>query len=100
MQPNIITQEMFLEAVANIQKKKKDLNGLEKLKFEKIKEGLSAQVLYIGPYTEETETIDSLHKYIKENNLQLNGNHHEIYLNDPRKTTSEKLKTIIRQPVK
>ncbi|HPC77589.1 MAG TPA: GyrI-like domain-containing protein, partial [bacterium] len=45
-------------------------------------------------------TIEKLHNFIKENGYELRGKHHEIYLSDPRRSAPEKLKTVIRQPVK
>ena len=80
--------------------KKKNLFALPKLRYEILFEGLSAQIMHIGPYSVEKPTIEKLHNYIKENHYTFNGKHHEIYLGDPRKTAPEKLKTIIRQPIK
>jgi len=97
MQPSFITQKMFQKAVDEV-KTKKDLPGLAKIKFETLEEGLSAQILYIGSYSEEKTTIEKLHAFIKEQGGSLHMKHHEIYLSDPRKTAPEKLKTIIRQP--
>lgn len=69
-------------------------------RFEKYNEGLSAQIMHIGPYTEELPTIKKLHEFVDKEGYELSGYHHEVYLGDPRKTAPEKLKTIIRQPVK
>jgi hypothetical protein len=55
--------------------------------------------MHIGPYSAETPTIEKLHKFVKESGHNLRGKHHEIYLSDPRKTTPERIKTIIRQPI-
>ncbi|MEI8167568.1 MAG: GyrI-like domain-containing protein [Chloroflexales bacterium] len=62
-------------------------------------EGLSAQVLHLGPYAAEAPTIDALHAFIAAQGYVRAGKHHEIYLNDPRKTAPEKLQTVIRQPI-
>jgi hypothetical protein len=59
---------------------------------------MAAQILYIGPFADEGPTIAKLHALIGERGYTLHGKHHEIYLNDPRKTAPAKLKTIIRQP--
>jgi len=99
MQPEFITQEMITEAIDQVQKKK-GLPQLDQLKFEPIDEGLSVQVLHIGPFKDEGPTVERLHEYMKENDYNFNGHHHEIYLSDFRRTAPEKLKTIIRQPVK
>ena len=62
-------------------------------------EGLSAQILHIGPYSEETPTINKLHQWVEEQGYRLRDKHHEIYMSDPRRTAPERLKTIIRHPV-
>ncbi len=56
--------------------------------------------MYFGPYADEGPTIARLHEFIEENGGELTGKHHEIYLSDPRRTAPEKLKTVIRQPMK
>ena len=70
------------------------------MRFERFEEGLSAQVMHIGPYSEERPTIEKLHAFIAEQGYEPSGKHHEIYLGDPRRAAPEKLKTIIRQPVR
>ena len=72
----------------------------DSLRFERFFEGLSVQLLHVGPYTAEAETIARIHReFIPEHGLKERGFHHEIYLSDSRKTPAEKLKTILRQPV-
>ena len=63
------------------------------------REGISAQVLHIGPYSDETPTINTLHQWVEDNGYRLRGYHHEIYLSDPRRSKPENLKTIIRHPL-
>ena len=99
MQPSFITQKIYQKAVDEV-KAKKNLPGLEKIKLETLEEGLSAQILYIGAYSEEKPTIEKIHQFIKDQGGSLTHKHHEIYLSDPRKTAPEKLKTVIRQPFK
>lgn len=99
MQPEFVTKEMFDKTSEEL-KKKKNPDGLDKARLEEYSEGLSVQVMHIGPYSEEGPTIENLHNFAKENGYQLRGKHHEIYLGDPRRTAPEKLKTVIRQPVK
>lgn len=71
------------------------------LRLDTFHEGPSAQILHIGPYADEGPTIAKIHdEFLPENGLAENGEHHEIYLSDPRKTAPEKLKTVLRQPVK
>lgn len=80
--------------------KKKDLKYVNETMFEKITEGKCIQVLHIGPYSNESESLSKIRKLMEEKNLVENGPHHEIYLSDPRRTPEKKLKTILRQPVK
>ncbi|WP_344432240.1 GyrI-like domain-containing protein, partial [Amycolatopsis minnesotensis] len=67
----------------------------------RLHEGTCAQVLHIGSYDDETPLLATLHdEYVPANTLALAGMHHEIYLGDPRRSAPEKLKTVLRQPVK
>ena len=99
VQPGIVGKGDFDEALAEV-KSKKDPPALPLLRFEKFNEGPCVQVLHLGTYAAEKPNIELLHGYMKEHNLHFNGKHHEIYLNDPRRTAPERLKTIIRQPVR
>jgi hypothetical protein len=99
MQPPHITAEMFGDALAQLNKKKTS-TALAKLRLENFHEGQSVQVIHIGPYSAEPATIDRMKAFMQEHNLTRNGKHHEIYLGDPRKSAPEKLKTVLRQPVK
>ena len=98
MQPEVVTKELFKEAVKEVRKKKNPV-ALTNIRFESFSEGKAAQILYIGPFFEEGPTIERIHTFIAENGYVLSGKHHEIYLSDMRKTAPEKLKTIIRQPM-
>lgn len=98
MQPKFVTQKIFSKCFEDV-RKKKNLQSLSKIRFEKYGEGLSAQIMYVGPYSDEGPTIMKVHDFIKEKGYELKGKHHEIYLGDPRRTKPEKLKTIIRQPI-
>jgi hypothetical protein len=80
--------------------RKKDLPALPKLRFTPFHEGLSMQIMYFGAYADEGPTIARMHALIAEKGYVPNGKHHEIYLGDPRRTAPEKLKTVIRQPVR
>ncbi|MEI7810891.1 MAG: GyrI-like domain-containing protein [Ignavibacteria bacterium] len=77
---------------------KKQIEAIKEVRFENYHEGRCAQIMHIGPYSDETPTILKLHNFIKENGHSLRGFHHEIYLSDPRKADPAKMKTIIRQP--
>ncbi len=101
MQPELITEKLVGDASDQVEKKKNP-PALAKIRFEKFHEGLSAQIMHIGPYSAEEPTITRLHKFIAEQAYKFEGTvqkHHEIYLSDPRRAAPEKMKTIIRQPV-
>jgi len=96
--PELLTPAQALEAIRATTTVKGLVAG-ERVRYERYDEGPSAQVMHVGPYSEEAPTIDLLHEFIDEQGLQLRGLHHEIYLGDPRKTDPARLRTIIRQPV-
>jgi hypothetical protein len=81
-------------------KEKKDPPGLDKLRFEGFAEGLCVQVMHLGPYSDEPPTIERLFAFCRDHGYTVAGEHHEIYLSDPNRTKPEKLKTVIRYPVK
>lgn len=99
MQPPCVTPELAREAAEQVQKKKV-MTDLAKIRLADLHEGRSAQIMHLGPYATEGPTIARLHDFIRANGYELRGEHHEIYLGDPRRTAPEKLRTIIRQPVK
>ena len=100
MQPgNLVTEALVNEAVEQV-KKKKNLPSLAKLRFEEFQEGLSVQIMHLGPFSAEKPTIEKLHDFIKQKGYVSSGKHHEIYLSDPSKTAPEKMKTVLRQPIK
>lgn len=98
MQPDLVTREIFDAACARAAEKK-GLAAIERVRLEPFTEGQAAQVLHLGPYATEGPTISRLHAFIADQGYELVGKHHEIYLNDPRRTAPEKLRTVIRQPV-
>ena len=98
MQPKYVTKDLFNKAIE--QAKKKNLPALPNLRFESFHEGLAAQILHLGPFSAEGPTVDRLHSLIREKGYEFIGKHHEIYLTDARRTAPEKMKTVIRQPVR
>ncbi|MFX0145837.1 MAG: GyrI-like domain-containing protein, partial [Candidatus Hodarchaeota archaeon] len=96
------TRDIFDEAVESTIEKKPELKEIiSKLRFEKFKEGKAAQIMHIGPYSEEGPSIEKIHRFIESNGGSFDGydkKHHEIYLSDPRKAKPENMKTVIRQP--
>jgi hypothetical protein len=98
MQPVWVKNDL-VEKVREAVYQKKKLPMLKVVHFEPYYEGLSVQILYTGAYEDEAPTIAQMHNFINNNGYHTNGKHHEIYLGDPRKTSSEKLQTILRQPI-
>lgn len=108
-QPEFVTKEIFDFACNEVKKKKPNLD-VSKARFEVFNEGLCVQCMHIGPFDEEYKTTEKIDKYIKENNLMNDicgvnedgkiRRHHEIYLSDIRRVNVEKMKTVIRHPVR
>jgi hypothetical protein len=71
----------------------------ESLRAEWFEEGDAAQILHVGPYSEERPSIERLHAAIADAGFELTGRHHEIYVGDPRRSAPERLRTVIRQPI-
>jgi hypothetical protein len=99
LQPDFIAKHDVDDAL-NAVRRKNDLAALDRIRLETLNEGTAAQTLYVGPYAEEGPTIEKIHELIRASGKELCGKHHEIYLSDPRRTAPEKLKTIIRQPMR
>ncbi len=97
--PEFVKSENVEKAKAEVIKKK-GIELIDEIKFEKITEGKCVQVLHIGSYSTEAESLAKMRKLMEEKNLIENGIHHEIYLSDPRRVLEEKMKTILRQTVK
>ncbi len=97
-QPSQVSDSLVEAARWEVEQKKNPA-ALGKLRFETYHEGLSAQIMHIGPYSAEGPTVEKVHRFIESQGYKLRGKHHEIYLKDPRRSKPESLKTIIRQPV-
>jgi hypothetical protein len=92
-QPAWITPDIVEAAM-----RKKPVDGV---RFASYAEGRSVQVLHVGSYDDEAPVLAALHReYLPEHGFTFNGRHHEVYLSDPRRTAPEKLRTILRQPVR
>ncbi|MFW2368155.1 MAG: GyrI-like domain-containing protein [Desulforhopalus sp.] len=98
MQPEFITKKMINAAMVDVEKKKNPVS-LPMVRFEPFKEGKVAQIMHIGPFSEEGPTVEKVHLFIEENGSHRVGKHHEIYLSDIRRAAPEKWKTIVRQPM-
>ena len=105
-QPEFVTSEIVEKARKEVVKKKEKkkefeiIEMLKKVKFEKMNEGKCVQILHIGPYSNEQKTLTKMYEFMKEERLIPAGYHHEIYLSDPRRVKEERLRTILRQPVR
>ena len=100
MTPDWIGAEIFADAVEQV-RKAKDPAALDKVRLERYHEGLSVQIMHIGSYDDEGPVLSQMHSdFIPNNGYVENGKHHEIYLSDPRRVAPEKLKTVLRQPIK
>jgi hypothetical protein len=103
MQPEHITEAMYKDAVQQVRKKQhkkgKDNPALDRLRFERFREGLCIQIMHVGPYADEPRTLEKMKSFAQENGYVYRGKHHEIYLGDPRRAKPENLRTILRQPV-
>lgn len=91
----------MIDAAFKKVREKKTPAAIEAVRVETLEEGRAAQVLHVGPYDDEGPVLEKLHKaFIPSHGLSLVGKHHEIYLSDPRRAAPEKLRTILRQPVR
>ena len=98
MQPDLVNKEMVVKAIEEVRKKKNPV-ALPLVRFESFSEGKVAQIIHIGPFSDEGPTVEKLHAFIGDSGNQIIGKHHEIYLSDIRRAAPEKWKTIIRQPM-
>jgi hypothetical protein len=99
-QPDHVDKGFVAKARKELVRKKKEVPGMDKLRLDEFEEGLSAEIMHIGPYSAERPTIELLHKYIADSGHKLRGKHHEIYMSDPRRTDQKNLRTVLRHPMK
>ena len=100
--PDFVTKSDFAWAVQEASEKKK--TDFSKVEFWTYHEGLCVQCMHLGSYDDEPATVELMHRFMEEQGyaLDITGQrmHHEIYLSDARRTAPEKLKTVIRHPVR
>ena len=100
--PDFVTRSDFDWAVNEAERKKK--MNFSKAEFLTYDEGLCVQCMHIGPYDDEPSTVEQMHRYMEDQGYTLDITdqrlHHEIYLSDVRKVAPEKLKTVIRHPIR
>ena len=100
--PEFVTREVFDWAVREATEKKK--TDFSKAEFFTLREGLCVQCMHTGSYDDEPETIQKINAFLEEQGYETDFSgcrmHHEIYLSDPRRTAPEKLRTVIRLPIR
>ncbi|MBR6342518.1 MAG: GyrI-like domain-containing protein, partial [Selenomonadaceae bacterium] len=100
--PDFVTREDFDWAIAEATRKKKI--DFSKVEFWTYDEGLCVQCMHVGPYDDEPATVARMHEYMERQGRTLDITdtrmHHEIYLSDVRKVAPEKLRTVIRHPIR
>ena len=97
--PDFVTKAELDKATAALLKKGKTQSSRQ-VKLETFTEGLCVQMLHVGPYEREGETIALMKAHVEKGGLKFSGKHHEIYLSDPRRVSPERLKTILRHPAR
>ncbi len=99
MQPSVVTDETFIRALEGA-KQKRSLPALDKIRMESLDEGMAMQIMHVGPFATEDQTLEKMEQFAEEQHYIWHGKHHEIYLSDPRKTAQERMRTVLRQPVR
>jgi hypothetical protein len=97
MQPPMVTPELMEKTITEV-RRKKDLPALDELRFEVLDEGVCAQTMHLGPFSEEGATIERVHQFVRTHGTP-RGRHHEIYLSDIRRADPQAWRTVIRQPM-
>lgn len=99
--PEWLDEAMVQQAVEQARSAKDPPPRLNDLRLDVLNEGLCVQTLHVGPYDDEGPVLQRMHtEFVPENGLRMSGQHHEIYLSDVRRVAPERLRTILRQPVK
>jgi len=97
--PDFVSPEHVNEAKATLKEKGRDPE-VRDVELEEIGEGTCVQMLHVGPYAKEGETLSAMKRFAEEKGLEFHGKHHEIYVSDPSRVAEDKLKTILRIPVR
>lgn len=96
VQPARIDLAALENSRSDVIRRKPELGSLDRIELRTIPGTLAGQLLHRGPYRTESSTLDHIHRFIREHGGRPKPGHREIYLNDPRRTAPEKLKTILR----
>lgn len=97
--PDFVGAEHVNEAKATLREKGRDPEVRE-VELEDLAEGMCVQMLHVGPYSREAETVASMRRFAQEQGFEFHGRRHKIYVSDPSRVAEEKLKTILRVPVR
>ena len=97
--PDFIKEEDLRQAVAVLLKRGKG-EDVKRVRLESLTEGCCVQMLHVGPYEKENETIAVMKAFAESKQFEFFGKYHEVYLSDPRRVPPERLKTILRHPVR
>lgn len=98
--PEFVNADAFDEAKATAAKKKPGLAAIDRVQLRELHEGRSVQMMHLGPFSTEPETVAIMQEYLNEHDLEFAGAHHEIYLTDFRKLPEDRWKTVLRYPVR
>ncbi|WNR45170.1 GyrI-like domain-containing protein [Paenibacillus roseipurpureus] len=98
--PDYVTVDQITRAREAAAAKKKELTLISHVNHATLHEGTCVQMLHVGPYSTEPETLSQMETYMENNQQSIHGLHHEIYVSDPRRVEPAKLKTILRYPVR
>lgn len=96
--PELVSVEDLEDAREELRRRKKT-GDFDSVGLETLDEGLCVQALHVGPYATESETLRRMDELVRRKELIYRGEHHEIYLSDPRRVPAERLRTILRHPV-
>lgn len=96
--PDFVDDDQLDKTRSTLRDKGKE-GSFDEVSLESIEEGLCVQMLHLGPYDQEEQTLEVMSEFVSEQELKAHRWHHEIYLSDPRRVPPEKLRTILRQPV-
>lgn len=97
-QPETVTQKRLRDAILSLRERHGPV--LDGLRIARMREGRCLEATHVGPYSRELPTLDVLHREMRRMGYVPAGKHHEIYLDDPTRTPPEKLRTLVRQPVR
>lgn len=97
--PDFVKDSELNTAIETLLKKGNEPE-VRQVTFESLEEGLCVQMLHVGPYDKEGETVEQMEAFAEQQGMEFHGRHHDIYLSDPRRVPPERLKTILRRPVR